>query len=134
MSHGNFVKIFMNKTQIHSFQGNHVIWSFYVYFHGNKEIIFQPNFELVFFKKKHNKIFRPTKSSDSITSNDSSQNLRTLPCLQKKKKMLSKIEMSVRDNCKHISISEIGNLKVTDKVKLFLNRVLIKTCFLIYKM
>ena len=54
--------------------------------------------------------------------------------LEKKKKMLSKIEISVRDSCKHISTSEIGNLKVTDKVKLFLKSVLIKTCFLIYKM
>lgn len=39
--------------------------------------------------------------------------------LAKKKKMLSKIEISVRDSCKHISTSEIGNFKITGEANLF---------------
>lgn len=44
------------------------------------------------------------------------------------KKMLSKLEhIGVRDNCEHISTSEIENFKITDEANLFCNKPLTKS-------
>ena len=47
---------------------------------------------------------------------------------QQQKKMLSKLEhIGVRDNCEHISTSEIENFKITDEANLFCNKPLTKS-------
>ena len=46
---------------------------------------------------------------------------------QNKKKMLSKLEhIGFKDNCEHISTSEIENFKITHEVNLFCNKPLTK--------